>query len=308
MKEILCWLSLTIALTGCANMSGGMPAVPFDAETDFGIAISELKAQASIKTYYDDPSLQNRNKFISTRMVLTNIAYIKFIKEMSAEETQLHSAADLLVVSLDVAAAAASPVNAKTIMSGLSSIIGGSRLALDKNTFHEKTMSALIASMNAQRKEVLTRILQGSASGVEAYAIEQALADLNDYYLAGTIPGALNAIQKDAGSKEVKADEKISQLTIQRDAMFVNGTTQFRVGNLLESAKKLPPSDAISLNKSPPTTDASIESIVALRDPSGKRMTDGSIATELLKMRIVLGQRDEKSLTAWEAAIKAIQH
>lgn len=307
MKPFLCWAMLLLALTGCANMSGGMPSVPFDAEADLGIAMTELKAQSSIKTYYTTPSITTRNQFISTRLVLTNIAYIKFIKEMSAEETQLHSAADLLVISLDVAAAAANPVNAKTIMSGLSSIIGGSRLALDKNTFHEKTMSALIASMNAQRKEVLSRILAGTSSGLEAYGIEQAVGDLNDYYLAGTFQGALNAIQKDAGSKEIRADEKISDLTVKRDKLFVSASTQSRVDKLLDAIKKLPPAAALTLSKAPPVSDAFTEKTVTATDSGGQRLSDAGVASQIVKMRVVLGQRDEKSLDAWEAAVKSVQ-
>lgn len=307
MKKIFLIFALAFNIFGCANMNGGMPNVPFDAESDLGIATSELKAQSSIKIYYDSPTLSNRNRFVATRLVLINISYINFIKAMSAEESQLHSAADILVVSLDIAASAASPVNAKTIMSGISSIVGGSRLALDKNTFHDKTMSALIASMNAQRKEIFVRILRGTSSGLEAYSIEQALADLSDYYLAGTVPGALNAIQRDAGSKEVQADKRISDLTVTRDAMFVNPVTQKRVDNLLDALKKVPVTGLLALSNAPPVTDPFIEKTVLAMYPSALHKTNSVDAESSLRVRIVMGQRSEQSLEAWEAAVKAMQ-
>jgi hypothetical protein len=307
MKKFIALITLMLILSGCANMNGGMPTIPFDPEAELGVVTKDLAAQSSVKIYYDAPTLQNRNKFISTRLIMTNIAYIRFIKDMSAEEAQLHSATDILVVSLDVAAAAAAPVNAKTIMSGLSSIIGGSRLALDKNTFHEKTMSALISSMNAQRKEVLARILQGSGASLEGYSFEQALSDLNDYYLSGSIPGALSAIQKDAGAKEVKADDKINLLMVKRDSGFLDAASQMRVNNLLDAVAKLSAVNAIDIGKTPPVTDAFTELSVSRRDPTNRRLTDSKAAIEIIKMRIILSQRDEKSLGAWEAAVKAAQ-
>jgi hypothetical protein len=306
MQRLVVSTLICLFLSGCANFKGGMPDLPFDAETELGIVKDKLKDEVSVKSYYAAPTPINRNKFISYRLIITNIEYLKYIKAMSAEEEQLHSATDVLIVSLNVAASAVNPVNTKTIISSLSAITAGTRLAIDKNTYFDKTMSALISAMNAQRKDVLTRIIKGTMSNLDGYPFEQALTDLNDYYLAGSLPGALTAIQKDAGGKEAQADAKITQLMATRDAAFVEPVVQNRVDTLLDRASKLPDASLFELVKAPPVTDAFVDSVVSARDPKKLRETDKNMALTILKMRIVLSQRDDKSLVAWEAAIKSM--
>ncbi len=305
-KAVISGLSCTLLLGGCVAFQGGMPNLPFNVEEELGIVKSQLKSSASVKTYYDAPSIETRNKFIASRLVITNIEYLKYIKALSAEESQIHSAADILVLSLDIAATAFSPVNTKTVLTALSSVTGGSRLALDNNAFYEKTMSALIAAMNAQRKEVLQRIIKGTVTDLNGYTFEQALSDINDYYLAGTLQGALVSIQRDAGTKEVNADAAIKVFMAARDTKFVDIAVQSRVDKLLGDVDKLADSALFGLIKAPPVTDPFVESVVAARDPQNLRDKDRAAATSILKMRIVLSRRDENSLAAWEAAVKSV--
>lgn len=299
------WILVTF-LSGCAGLQGGMPNVPFNVEQELGIVSAQLRESASVKIFYDAPSYESRNKFIASRLVITNIEYLKFIKSLSAEETQIHSATDMLVLTLDVVSAAVIPVNTKSILSGLSAIAGGVRLSIDKNVYYEKTMSALISSMNAQRKEVLSKLLSGATRTLKGYPFEQALSDINDYYLAGTIQGALAAIQSAAAVKEVAADAQIQKLTKDRDPGFVEETAQGRVDILLGAVDKLSDAALFELVKAPPVSDAFVDNAVAARDPKNLRLTDPKAAAAILKMRIVLSERDENSLTLWKAAVKSL--
>jgi hypothetical protein len=293
------------ALCGCATFQGGMPDLPFSIEDDLGYAKERLKADASVKTYYDKPSEESRNKYITARLVIINVEYLKFIKTMSAEEEQIHSATDILRLSMDAAASVFNPASTKTILSSLSAVTGGARLSIDKNAYYEKTMSALISSMNAQRKDVLLRIVKGMGLDLNGYPITQAMADMDDYILAGTLPGAIAAIQKDAGAKESDANAKINKVTFMRAANFVDPVLQARIDAVLGAVDKLADASLFSLNKSPPVADTEVDKVVALRDPSGKRFTDKATAASILKMRIVLSKRDPYALTKWEAAVKS---
>jgi len=216
MKKVLVLLLCGLSLTGCSSFKGGMPTVPFNTKEDLGYIKEQMSSSASVKTFYDSPSVQTRNKFVASRLFMTNLEYLKFIKGMSANETQINSASDILVLSLDIASVAFTPVGTKTLLSSISAITGGSRLSINKNAYPEKTMSALIAAMNAERKEVLKRIIRGTKQDLNNYTFEQALSDLNDYYLAGTFYGALTAIQRDASVKEHEADTDIQRMSISR--------------------------------------------------------------------------------------------
>ncbi|KUE80057.1 hypothetical protein ATO46_16535 [Aeromonas schubertii] len=299
-------VGVVVLLAGCATFQGGMPDLPFNTEEELGIVKANLKDAASVNTYYNSPSLETRNKFIASRLVITNIEYLKYIKNLSAEESQIHSATDILVLSLDVAATAFSPVTTKTILSSLSSVTGGTRMAIDKNAYADKAMSALVSAMNAQRKEVLKRIVVGSAMSLNGYTFEQALSDINDYYLAGTINGALSSIQRDAAVKEAAADSAITVAMGKRDSNFVDANIQARVDKMLGAVSKLTDQQLFDLVSSPPVTNAEIAKVVAARDPGNLRANNRDAAIKIIKMMIVLSNRDEKSLFAWEASVKSV--
>src|SRR5574340_457266 len=221
MKTLLI-LSLLIILSGCATLGGGMPTPPFDIEKDLGELKAELQNSMSVKAYYNLPSESSRNKFVSSRLVLINIEYIKYIKNLSAEESQIHAASDILVLSLDIAATAFTPLTTKTTLSAISAGIGGARLSIDDNFYHKKAVNALVSSMNAERKVILLKIIQGISKDLNGYPFEQALSDVNEYYLSGTMQGALNAIQRDSGAKENDADVKMQTFLKSRDSKFVD--------------------------------------------------------------------------------------
>lgn len=306
MKKILS-LFIIMILSGCASASfqGGMPTPPFDIEKDLGELKSALQSSMSVTVFYTSPSEISRNKFISSRLVLINIEYIKYIKDLSAEESQIHAATDILVLSLDIAATAFTPLTTKTALSALSAGIGGARLSIDDNFYHKKTVPVLISSMNAERKVILLKIIQGISRNLNGYPFEQALSDVNEYYLSGTIQGALNAIQRDSGVKENNAEKEIKTFLKSRSSNFVDAAAQSRIDKLLDEVDKLEDSKLFDLNKKPPVSETWIEIVVTNRDPDKKRDVDKVTAIKILKMRIVLSQRDDNSLSAWEAVIKS---
>ena len=303
MKKLLI-LPLIVMLSGCATLGGGMPRPPFDIEKDIGELQSALQNSMSVTAYYSSPSEVSRNKFVSSRLVLINIEYIKFIKGLSAEESQIHAATDILVLSLDIASTAFTTLTTKTVLSALSAGIGGTGLSIDENFYHKKTVPVLILAMNAERKAILLKIIQGISKDLNGYPFEQALSDVNEYYIAGTIQGALNAVQRDSGAKENEADKKIQTFLKSRETKFVDAAAQSRIDQLLDEVDRLDDSKLFDLNKKPPVSEAWIEMVVNNRDPNKKREVDKETAIKILKMRIVLSQRDDNSFNAWEAAIK----
>ena len=56
--------------------------------------------------------------------------------------------------------------------------------------------------MDATRRTVLAKISEGLAKPDGDYPLVAALSDLQDYYIAGTLNGALNQISKDAGGQD----------------------------------------------------------------------------------------------------------
>ena len=161
--------------------------------------------------------------------------------------------------------------------------------------------------MNAQRKMALVPILIGMTNNTDTYPLTQALSDIDAYYFAGTFIGALQAIQADAGAKEKQAEVTITQI---RNQQFAAKAAQDRVNAVLDQIAQLPDATAIELEKNPPfkEPDADIDQVVALRDPTNQRLTNGGVAKQMLKMQAVMsGKRSEQELSAWEAAVKSVK-
>jgi len=199
-----------LMFSGCmAVSSGGAPRQSFDMDSDLKQLEKQFAQASSIENYYQAPSVQARNQFIAGRLVLMNVQYVRFIRGMTAEKQLLDSASDILVLSLNLTGSAADSARVKTILSAIAAGVTGSKATIDKYYFYEKTIPALIAAMNAQRKTALQPIVDGMSKDLNQYPFEKALSDLNDYYMAGTLMDAIQTIQADAGVKEQRADAAI---------------------------------------------------------------------------------------------------
>ena len=312
-KNIGCYFlifTLLAVLTGCGTT--GFPRQSYSPKKQIKQLEKEFEKPGLITAYYrlsagpettEAVRRAARNKIIDGRLALMNLNYDQFIARFAVTKQTLDASTEITELGLNLATTAVGGATTKTILGAISAGVTGSKLAVDKNFFFEKTVPVLVGAMNAQRKTALAPILAGMTNNTEAYPLTRALTDLDAYYFAGTFIGALQAIQADSGAKEKQADIEITRI---RDAQFTAEATQNRVDAVLGGIDKLSDEAAVELMKNPPVaTEADVQKVVDLRDPAKKRLTDAKAARQILKMQIVLGQRDEKSLAAWEAAVKA---
>jgi len=206
-------LVLFLSSFGCTLRYAGAPPPSYNVDRDLKQLADHFKPATAVSDYYKNPTPNERDKVISARLVMINLEYLKWLRKITAEKQFLDTATDVLIMSINLAATAAGGEGTKMVLSAISAGIAGSKASIDKHYYYEKTVPALIAAMNAQRKVVLERILIGMKGDLEEYSFEQALADVYEYYQAGTFMGAVMAIQADSGAKEKKADEKILMLT-----------------------------------------------------------------------------------------------
>ena len=95
-------------------------------------------------------------------------------------------------------------------MSAVSAGVTGAKGSFDKQAYFTNTITTLLGAMVANRKTVEARIQQRLSQPVADYPLPAALSDLEAYYEAGTITGALTGIAADSGVKANKADEILS--------------------------------------------------------------------------------------------------
>lgn len=114
---------------------------------------------------------------------------------------------DITSLGLTAAATITGGSQAKTVLAGLATAVTGSKLAVSQNMFAEKATYVLIAQMDAARQEVGTRVRGSMTQPIDKYPLAIAISDLYEYYQAGTLPAALNAVASDAAQTSNVAQE-----------------------------------------------------------------------------------------------------
>lgn len=293
---------IALVITGCSATSNlGAPQQSYNENGE----ITALSKYYSLDSVVDVPlTISARNNFIVGRLALINLQYIKFVRELSAVRSEINTAFDILGAGLGLTTALVGSYGAAAALGAASAGVGATRTSIDKNFFYEKTVGALVGAMNAQRKVALIPVLAGLKQDVDTYPLGQALSDLSEYYFAGTFAGGLQAIEKDSGAKEKLADEAI-EVTRSESAQrsIASSPVQVSVSELLNKIDKLQDNLALNLAKNPPVNDLALTSLLMLRDPNKKYLSDPSAARLALKFRVAMMRNPERELVEWKIAI-----
>jgi hypothetical protein len=106
-------------------------------------------------------------------------------------------------------AAAISTGGASQVLSGIATFIIGGREAFQKEVLAERTVIAIHTAMRAKRAQVALRLRGGLGQTLDQYPLALGLGDLNEYYSAGTVLGALVGITEAVGATAQKAEAEL---------------------------------------------------------------------------------------------------
>jgi hypothetical protein len=156
----------------------------------------------------DDVKIEARNEIINGRLAAFDIQFNRFQRQLHQEGAGVNLSTDAILLGLGAAGAVVSGGTSQ-LLSAAAGGVTGLRGAIDRDLFFERTMPVLFQEMNAQRKSIRVQILDGLSKGIADYPLGRGLADIEAYYFAGTIPGALIGIAESAGAKGAKAEAKL---------------------------------------------------------------------------------------------------
>lgn len=170
-----------------------------------------------VTTYQDkatDPDEQRayRDEIINSRLRAIDLRFTEFEKALTKDMAAINVGTDWAVIGLGAAGALVGSTTTKSILAAISGGLTGAKGAIDKNLFYSKTLPALFAQMDAMRKSVLLRIRKAMRDGTADYPLEQALIDVDDYYNAGTIPGAIVGVTATAGAESRTETRRLEHL------------------------------------------------------------------------------------------------
>lgn len=139
--------------------------------------------------------------------------YSEFVKQVHGERAGMSIVADVAVLGANAAGLISSSKQLKDIFLAISGGLTGAKLSFDKNAYYEQTMPALVTKMDSLRKQQLLTIRTKMQKGTDKYDLTEGLVDINDYFQAGTVTGAIIGVRESAGASAQKAKKELKELT-----------------------------------------------------------------------------------------------
>ena len=168
-----------------------------------------------IAAYYGNATtgtpMSRRNKIVNDLLFLINDYYSAYELSWYATATGHSFASDITTLGLDTAATAVGAAGVKTILTAISTGVGGQKIAVQRDFFQNQNIAIIIKNMRAARAEVLAKIRSKTSKDVNTYPLEDALLDLQEYFAAGTVIGGIQYAQDTAALQKIIADEAAAQ-------------------------------------------------------------------------------------------------
>ena len=249
------------------------------------------------------PSNRNafENKLIETRLALIDAHFKEFEAGLVKENVRIELGISLVGVGVGAAGSLVAET-ASQILSAVSGGLAGAQAAYGKAVLYDKAMASLLAQMRASRKAVAARIFQRWTLDLEKYPLWLARIDLDAYYFAGSLPGAILATAADAKTKEDQADVILLRAITPEsasDAMFIRRSG---LGNTIDG---LDATKAKALVAKIETEFPEVKPFIDAQYPSASMAADadGSKAKTVLKRAVVFTVRGPEDAETWQSAI-----
>jgi hypothetical protein len=193
-------------LAGCNTIDGGPPRL-FTVDYEAAVARDRLLGREG--DYYAtsaSPTTTSRNEIIAMRMREIDSYYYAFESSLIRERQELGFVSTIVSLGLTGAIPLAASLGTKSALGAASTFVQGGTKAFSDEVLFQKTVQVLATQMQARRALVASDIISRMRSqDLDAYPLAMALGDLDEYYAAGTIAGALIEIQKTVGAASTDA-------------------------------------------------------------------------------------------------------
>jgi hypothetical protein len=142
-----------------------------------------------------------RDRICNETLYFIDIQYNKFEGYLRGVRDWKDFGTDAAVIGLNAAGAITGTAETKAILAAISGGLVATSASADKVFFREKTIEVLELQMQALRKAQLATILMNLKADTTKYPLEAVLRDLTEYYFAGTLPRAFQALSETVGGE-----------------------------------------------------------------------------------------------------------
>lgn len=201
-------------LGGCATLRGAQDPLPelrpSNAPTAMTTALqnfasSDAQARGGLtKRDYRDVVIREYSQRIEGR-------YYRFVDQLYSGDRGSALGFDLLQLGLAAATGLVEP-GAVDELSAAATVTAGARASIDKRVFYDRTISALVASMDAERTEILADITRKRRLPATEYSLNDAFDDLNRLANAGNVNRAFSRLNRMAENERAAAELRLDAI------------------------------------------------------------------------------------------------
>jgi hypothetical protein len=206
---------LTAGLAGCLpSLSEPDRLYPPQAE------VATIRDEISVPNFQYFASLTDaqkviyRNAIIDARMYVIDLYYSDYEGRLTRERQESDFAADSANIALTATSVLVGPVQTKDILTGVAGGITGINSAYGDKVLLSKTIQVLQIQMRAERNRIATKIYNAMQLSAAQYTLGMAMSDIEDYYRAGTVPGALIDVSNTVSNEAISAKAAKTVYTI----------------------------------------------------------------------------------------------
>ncbi len=223
---------LAFAAGGCSTLRGAPKPL---LEQKIADSNAFVDAEAELRTLATTVDMNQRNAAMLKLMALADVRYMHFRNDIVNDRKGTRSATNGLLLMTDIAATLTNSVGVKNNYIALSTLISGGENIYDKEYLLDRTIDALVAQMDANRKARQVEIYRQMDDPITRYPSQAAFADVLEYYYAGTLNGALIGVQQSAAEQERRSDAELKILTMP-EIMRLRSDTE-RIADFVETIK-----------------------------------------------------------------------
>ena len=250
---------------------------------------------------------QFRDKYVYRYISADDDTFNAFVQNLRSQRAGFNIGTDAALLMLNGASAVTGGAQTKAVLAAISGGLIGFHGSVDKELFNLEALSAISNKMKSARLTALVPIKRGLTKTDEEYPLEQALVDLRAYAAAGTLSGAVNAIQQDAGEEGTEAKQEIRAITrgtsyfdslsprngIQARIKLLNDKQAIRMAFLMEGRL---------LGRS-----AADQQAIQQGNPSGSRFKSGQDARDFMIDWIEYEDSTAEQLREWTETLDIVE-
>ncbi len=179
------------------------------------VAFVQSSQNELIKQYHEDfrtmsrdDARKLRNEIIAERMYASDVQYTQYESSLTKERQDVGFTTLTAAEALSTAATIVTPVVTKTILSGVTTGLVAMKGHYESEVLLAQTMRTIQKQMRLSRNKVAEHIFQRMAQDVSDYPLSAALADLEEYYRAGTLTSGVMDTSTTVGIEEKRSEDE----------------------------------------------------------------------------------------------------